>query len=156
MVFVPVLLLRRIELTWKRTVVLTIVVAAFGLGALVGYRSGRPRSRTSQFASGASAVGKMVGCVDFHEAAAHLGEVGCISGRVVRVYTSRSGTTFLDFCPDYRACPFGSVIFASDQSRFGDLGSLRGRQVEVRGSIRAYQGRAEIIIHDPTQIQAVP
>ena len=151
-----VLLLRRIELTCKRTIALIIVVAVFGLGALVGYRSGRPRNRASQFPSGGSAAGKMVGCVDFHEAGAHLGEVGCISGRVLRVYTSRSGTTFLDFCPDYRACPFGSVIFASDQSRFGDLGSLRGRQVEVRGSIRAYEGRAEITIHDPAQIQAVP
>lgn len=149
-------LLRRIELTWKRAVALIIVVAVFGLGALVGYRSGRPRSQTSQFPSGASGAGKIVGCVDFQQAEAHLGEVGCISGRVVRVYTSRSGTTFLDFCQDYRSCPFGGVIFASDQSRFGDLGSLRGRQVEVRGSIRAYQGRAEITIHDPTQIQAVP
>lgn len=98
----------------------------------------------------------MTGCADFMQAGAHVGEDGCISGRVLRVYTSRSGTTFLDFCQDYRACPFGSVIFASDQSRFGDLGSLRGRQVEVRGPITAYQGRAEIIIHDPAQIQAVP
>jgi hypothetical protein len=98
----------------------------------------------------------MAGCVDFHEAGSHVGETGCVSGRVLRAFTSRAGNTFLDFCPDYRNCPFTSVIFASDKSKFGDLGSLAGRQVEIRGFITAYQERAEIIIRNPQQIRVVP
>ena len=79
-----------------------------------------------------------------------------MAGQVLRVFTSRSGNTFLDFCPDYRSCPFTSVIFASDKDKFGDLGTLQGKRVEIHGSITMYQGRAEIIIHDPQQIRSAP
>jgi len=98
----------------------------------------------------------MAGCVDFHDAAPHVGKTGCVSGRVVKVFTSQGGNTFLDFCEDYRACPFTSVIFSADKNKFGDLASLAGRQIEIRGSITVYQGRPEIIIRDPEQIRLVP
>jgi hypothetical protein len=98
----------------------------------------------------------MARCVDFREVGSRIGETGCVSGRVLRVFTSRAGNTFLDFCPDYRNCPFASVIFASDKNKFGVLESLEGRQVEIRGPITVYQGRAEIKIHDPQQIRVVP
>jgi hypothetical protein len=74
----------------------------------------------------------------------------------VRVFTSRGGNTFLDFCEDYRDCPFTSVIFSSDKNKFGDLASLAGRQIEIRGPIAVYQGRPEIIIRDPEQIRLAP
>jgi hypothetical protein len=138
----------------KYAILALIAVAALGLAALVGYRIGQ-RPRSSSFASGKPAAEMMAGCVDFHDSEAHVGESGCVSGRVLKVYTSKSGNTFLDFCADYRTCPFRGVIFASDQSKFEDLESLAGRQVEVRGSISAYQGHAEIIIHRPDQIHAV-
>jgi DNA/RNA endonuclease YhcR with UshA esterase domain len=48
------------------------------------------------------------------------------------------------------------VIFASDKNKFGDLESLQGRHVEIRGAITVYQSRAEIIIHDPQQIRSAP
>ncbi len=95
-------------------------------------------------------------CVDFHEAAQHTGESVCISGRVLRVYTSRSESAFLDFCPNYRDCPFSSVIFASDRTKFGDLNALNGREVEIQGRISVYNGRPEIVIHDPEQVHVLP
>jgi len=66
------------------------------------------------------------------------------------------GNTFLDFCEDYRDCPFTSVIFSSDKNKFGDLASLAGRQIEIRGPITVYQGKPEIIIRDPGQIRLAP
>ena len=98
----------------------------------------------------------MESCVDIADAASRVGKPGCVKGRVLRVFTSRAENTFLDFCPDYRSCPFTSVIFSDDRSKFGDLSSLRGRQIELRGEVTSYQGRAEIIIHDPEQIRVVP
>lgn len=94
--------------------------------------------------------------MDFREARTRLGETTCVSGRVLRAFTSRGGNAFLDFCPDYRTCPFVAVIFASDRNRFGDLTTLEGRQVEVEGSMSEYNGRAEIKIHDPKQIHVLP
>jgi hypothetical protein len=95
-------------------------------------------------------------CVDIRHAGPLVGKDGCIAGLVLRVYFARTGNTFLDFCEDYRTCPFGSVIFASDKSKFGDLGSLQGRRVEIRGEVTAYQGHAEIVIRDPQQVRSAP
>ncbi len=94
--------------------------------------------------------------MDFQHAGQHTGENTCISGRVLRVFTSRSGNTFLDFCKDYRQCPFTSVIFASDRSQFGNVASLEGRKVQITGEIRSYNGRAEIVIREPRQIRIAP
>jgi hypothetical protein len=94
--------------------------------------------------------------VAFTDAGSLVGKAGCVTGLVLRVYTSRARNSFLDFCPDYRACPFTSVIFASDAGKFGDLNALTGRQVEIHGVVQAYEGRAEIIIRDPQQIRTLP
>jgi DNA/RNA endonuclease YhcR with UshA esterase domain len=83
-----------------------------------------------------------------------VGKSGCVAGLVLRVYSARTGNTFLDFCQDYRTCPFTSVIFASDKSKFGNLESLQGKRVEIRGDVVTYQGRAEIIIRDPQQVRS--
>ena len=94
--------------------------------------------------------------MDFHDAGKRTGELGCVTGRVLRVYASRAGNTFLDFCTDYRSCAFTSVIFSSDRAKFGDLQALEGKPVEIRGPITTYQGRAEIIIRDPGQVREAP
>jgi hypothetical protein len=94
--------------------------------------------------------------VDIRNARPLVGNNGCVAGLVLRVYSARTGNTFLDFCQDYRACPFTSVVFASDKNKFGDLGSLQGKRVEIRGDVITYQGHAEIIIHDPQQVRSAP
>jgi DNA/RNA endonuclease YhcR with UshA esterase domain len=94
--------------------------------------------------------------VDIRNAGPLVGKGACVSGLVVRVYSARTGNTFLDFCQDYRTCPFTSVVFAADKNKFGDLELLQGRRVEIRGDVTNYQGRAEIIIHDPQQVRSAP
>jgi len=135
-----------------------LVLVTCGLSVLLGYRLGRHSSGaviTSPLPASPGAT-ETAGCVDFHDAGAHTGQTGCVSGRVLRVFTSRAGNTFLDFCPDYRDCPFSSVIFSSDREHFGDLSTLTGRNVELRGPIGLHQGRAQIILHDSEQIHVVP
>ena len=95
-------------------------------------------------------------CVDFHRAGEHAGERTCISGRVLRVFTSRTGNTFLDFCTDYRHCSFTSIVFASDRPKFGDLNTLQGRDIELRGEVRLYHDQPEMVISDPNQIREAP
>jgi len=128
------------------------LVAITGLGALVAYRSGLRRG-LSEARLTAAAGG---GCVDFHQAAAHTGEQACVTGRILRAFTSKSGNTFLDFCDDYRNCPFTSIIFATDRAKFGDLTALQGRQVELRGKIQVYHDQPEIVLNDPAQIREAP
>lgn len=122
----------------RRQIILVamIVLVASSLSALVAYRRGLRRTRSDAlYMPAQSGAG---GCVGIRDAASHTGETGCVSGHVLRVFTSRAGNAFLDFCPDYRSCPFASVILASDRSKFGDLETLGGRQVEIRGPITTY------------------
>jgi hypothetical protein len=104
----------------------------------------------------ASSSSGSAACVDIRNAATLEGKRGCVGGLILRVYTARSGNSFLDFCQDYRTCPFTSVIFSKDQAKFGDLASLQGKRVEIQGDVVAYQGRAEIILHDPQQVRSGP
>ncbi len=92
-------------------------------------------------------------CIEIKDAAAHANQDSCVSGRVLRAFTSKSGNTFLDFCEDYRTCAFTSIIFASDRSKFGDLTALQGREVELRGRIQIYHDQPEIVLKDPSQIR---
>ncbi|HXH48573.1 MAG TPA: hypothetical protein VNM47_04300 [Terriglobia bacterium] len=137
----------------KKTATLTVAgIAVVVLSSMVAYRLGMRHA--AKPASGAGSVQTPAGgCVEISQAGLHTGENTCVEGRVLRVFTARSGSTFLDFCQDYRNCAFGSVIFAGDRSRFGNLGSLEGRKVEIAGEITTYNGRAEIIIRDPKQIR---
>ncbi len=137
----------------KQTATLIVIgVAVVVLSSVMAYRLGMRHAVASESVRDQqpSFTG---GCVDIRDAGRHTGENTCVEGRVLRVFTSRSGSTFLDFCQDYRTCPFTSVIFASDRSRFGDLASLEGRRVQISGEIRSYNGRAEIVIQDPKQIR---
>jgi hypothetical protein len=140
--------LREFTVTRKQVLLIVlIVVVASTISGLVAYRRALHSLPDSHLGNGPP------GCVDFHDAATLAGEYGCVSARVLRVYTSRSGTMFLDFCEDYHNCPFTSVIFSSDKSKFGKLETLAGRRVEIRGTLTEYQGRPEIIIRDPEQLR---
>jgi hypothetical protein len=50
------------------------------------------------------------------------------------------------------ACPFSVVLFSHDLKDVGDVRRLEGRTIEIRGSIRLYDGRPEIILTRITQI----
>ena len=91
-------------------------------------------------------------CVSFAEARHHIGQTQCVSGTVFHVKEGRNGVTFLDFCKDYEVCPFTVVVFESDLRKVGDVRQLKGRQVQIRGTIEEYDGRAEIILKNPQQL----
>ena len=91
-------------------------------------------------------------CVALSEARKHIGSTQCVRGTVLEVKETSRGTTFLDFCPDYRTCPFTVVVFRGDLKQIGDVRQLKGRTIEIKGTIRDYDGRAEIILRRPQQL----
>ncbi len=93
------------------------------------------------------------GCLDYRQAKNFIGQTKCVYGKIVKVYISQKGTAFLDFCQDYKSCPFSAVIFKSDVSRFPGLKEYEGHYIKLTGLIKSYGGRAEIIIHEPRQIK---
>ena len=91
--------------------------------------------------------------ISYTEAPNYIGQEVIVEGTVVRIGSSRKGTLFLNFCLDYRKCPFYAVIFASNASLFPNIRQYEGKKVQVRGTIQTYRNQAEIIINSPSQIR---
>jgi hypothetical protein len=91
-------------------------------------------------------------CVPIHEAGQHVGETKCVAGKVLKVKIGAKGVHFLDFCEDQMACPFTVVVFPSGLKDVGDVRRLAGRTIEIRGAVKLYDGRAEIILNRISQI----
>lgn len=91
--------------------------------------------------------------ISWQEAAKHYGEYAVVEGRVVATYNSGK-VCFLNFHPDYKHY-FTVVIFASDFSHFPESPEnyYYGKKVRVSGYIKEYQGKPEIILNDPSQIE---
>src|SRR6476646_1623732 len=77
----------------------------------------------------APASARAANCLRIHEAAQHIGEAKCVTGKVVRIKVGAKGVHFLDFCEDAMACPFTVVVFASDLKDVGDVRRLVGRTI---------------------------
>ena len=92
-------------------------------------------------------------CIPISEAGNHIGAVRCVAGKVVRVKQGAKGVHFFDFCEDYRVCPFTVVVFPGDLKQVGDVRQLQGRQIEIEGEVKSYDGRAEIILRRPNQLR---
>ena len=92
------------------------------------------------------------GCIPITEAKSHVGEIRCVTGKVVRVERGNRGVHYLDFCEDFRLCPFTVVVFPSDLKSLGDVRQLQGRVIEVHGPVKEYDGRAEIVLQEQRQL----
>jgi DNA/RNA endonuclease YhcR with UshA esterase domain len=100
-----------------------------------------------------TSVGWSENCVPFDQAGDHIGKKVCISGKVLKVTQSESGSYFIDFCEDYRKCPFTVVVFRSNLKNIGDVTALAGKDIEISGKIEEWRGRAEIILKDAAQLR---
>jgi hypothetical protein len=92
-------------------------------------------------------------CVPFYDAQKHIGANRCVSGKVLHVKLGNGGVHFFDFCENFRNCPFTVVVFPGDLKQVGDVRSLEGRQIEVEGEVKGYDGRAEIILRRTSQLR---
>lgn len=91
-------------------------------------------------------------CIPFDQARNHLDETQCITGKVIRVQEGDGGVHYLDYCEDYRLCSFTVVIFPHDLKKIGDVRQLAGKVVEIRGEVKEYDDRAEIILESAKQL----
>ena len=92
-------------------------------------------------------------CIPIQRAAQHIGDSACVAGRVFQVSEGPSGTTFLNFCADYRTCPFTVVVFPRDLRHVGDVRQLAGKEIQIQGKIQAYDGRPEIVLREMRQLR---
>jgi endonuclease YncB( thermonuclease family) len=86
------------------------------------------------------------------------GSFQIVEGHVFNVANPPSGRAFLDFDADFRK-GFSAVIAAEDRKAFRDtdprLEDLAGHDVRIRGTVINFNGRAEIALFNPRQIELV-
>ena len=87
------------------------------------------------------------------EAAQHVGQHVTVEGVVVKVFTSKSGNTFLNFGAAYPAETFTGWIPANTQLASNpSLESFQGKKLKITGKIELYRGKPEIRILSRDQI----
>jgi hypothetical protein len=92
-------------------------------------------------------------CIPIEKAKDKIGSNACVTGKVYHIGHSGKGTTFLDFCEDYKNCPFVVVIFARDLKDVGDVSQLEGKTIQISGKVEEYNGRPEIVLKDVKQLR---
>jgi hypothetical protein len=93
-------------------------------------------------------------CISPNQAAKHIGETKCVSGKVTRIEQGNDGANYLEFCEeDSKKCSFAAVIFPEDLRHIGDVRQLKGKFVEVHGEMKQYDGGTEIVVSDSWQLK---
>jgi len=88
------------------------------------------------------------------EAKSYVGEYAIVQGYVASVY-EREKVVYLNFEKSYPDNPFTAVIFAKHFSDFDDLTEYENRIVEVKGEIKEYKGKPQIILNSEDQIKII-
>ncbi len=116
----------------------------------------------------ATALGAGTGCaltphdnpdgpaISWRRAAKHYDEFVTVEGTIVRTHNSGKAC-FLNFHPNWRQT-FSAVIFARSFPAFPPKPEefYRGKKVRLKGVVVEYEGRPEIILESPDQIEIVP
>jgi micrococcal nuclease len=90
------------------------------------------------------------------QAGNYYGKEAIVEGKVADAYRSKKNNVFLNFEKSYPNQCFSAVIFSSDLQKFGENPEKYYNQktLRIRGRIQEYQGKPEIILKDPSQIEA--
>jgi DNA/RNA endonuclease YhcR with UshA esterase domain len=88
------------------------------------------------------------------DASKHIGELVTVEGVVGDIHHAASGKAiFINMCGTYPNNGFSVVIFSGDATKFPEIDSLKGKNIDVTGRTKSYQGSPEIILNDPTQLK---
>ncbi len=85
------------------------------------------------------------------EAASHYDQEMVVTGKVAQV-TIRPTVTFLNLDEPYPHSPFAVVIFHGHSQFFGDANALKGKSIEIRGKIKNYRDKPEIVLDTTNQL----
>ncbi len=62
---------------------------------------------------------------------------------------------YLNFCADHRKCGLSVVVFDEDLNRIGDVRTLTGKEITIRGKVEEYDGHAEIVLRQRAQLDKI-
>jgi DNA/RNA endonuclease YhcR with UshA esterase domain len=100
------------------------------------------------------AVTQTATVVPANEAAAHINEWATVEGVFEKVFTSKSGNTFLNIGATYPNQTFtGWIPPASPVNKSPVLSGIEGKHVKMTGRIETYKGKPEIRLNAVSQLE---
>lgn len=141
----------------NKNILIPVTVASFIIGLFIylGENKRSPEYVVDNIPKAQVSESLPSSCLDINDVANFVAQEKCVRGKIEKVFISKSGTIFLDFCQDYKTCPFTAVIFKSDSAKFENIKELNGKTIELTGLIKTYKGQPEIIINEPSQIKII-
>ena len=107
-------------------------------------------------ASKANESARDIPTVSPSEAANHVGEEVVVEGVISAVgYSARSETTFLNMGGKYPNHTFTAVILKTAKPLFPDARSWEGKKVRIRGVVKEYRGKSEVVLERVEQVEVV-
>jgi len=94
-------------------------------------------------------------CVSPDHALEHLNKDICIAAHVYNVVELSDGTRFLDVCSAETTdeqCRFSIISRPEDRREVGELASLRDQNIHIRGTVRPFAGRSELVLSHARQL----
>ena len=88
-------------------------------------------------------------CITPELASKHLNKDVCLMAHVYDVIELADGTRFLDLCSPLTTdaeCRFTVVSLKGDRKDVGDLEQYRGLDIQLRGTIRPFNTRTEMVL----------
>jgi DNA/RNA endonuclease YhcR with UshA esterase domain len=99
------------------------------------------------------AVAQTATAIPANEVAAHVNEWATVEGVVAKMFTSKTGNTFLNIGAAYPNQTFtGWIPPASPVNKSPILSGTEGKHVEITGRIEMYKGKPEIRINAASQL----
>lgn len=93
-------------------------------------------------------------CYSPEDALAHKNKDVCVAAHVYDVVELADGTRFLDVCSPETTdeqCRFTVMSANEDRKTVGDLSQYKQQDIRIRGVVRPFGGRAEILLSDARQ-----
>lgn len=94
-------------------------------------------------------------CIAPDQTAQHVDKDVCVTAHVYTVVSAAQDTHFLDVCSPQTSdanCHFTIVSLHADQKDVGDLSSLVNQNIQIRGTVRSFEGRQEIVLNRRQQL----
>ncbi len=94
-------------------------------------------------------------CITPDQALQHVHKNVCVEAHVYRVVNSSDGIHFLDVCSPQTSdadCHFFLLSSDEDKQSTGNLQSLIGQTIQIRGTIHTIQGRADMVFSSRQQL----
>jgi DNA/RNA endonuclease YhcR with UshA esterase domain len=88
------------------------------------------------------------------EAKDHIGAPAIVSGKVAEVNVAER-LVRLNLDKPFPNQAFTAVVFAAKTNLFPDLAGLKGKEVEISGTIADYRGRPEIVLNATNQLKVL-